>query len=607
MRIIHTFLFVFLFFLGGQIQSQALIDQLRISGNWALMGDLFVDEEDNYIYVQQVYASKWIRPYVYYTSRGLRVGNQVLDRASGIEAGSRVPGDDLVVYDYFILKLSPQFELLDYQVISQTNQVHDVSFEGGKLGFIFFSHDDYPLHIGDEVYHTDLDSNAGKWGVILNNDLEVEWVASFPSWSVDQICPAGPGDSSVYFGVNFPTRFEEKPIFLLGDTIRNHRTEIGGGHTHLKSVMILKYDIGKDRIVAKTRIGGYGVESELLDFQLNQDDDLITLSLGAGNRHIFFGEQFTDSASMEGIGGHSYLFDLVLVQFNQDLNLDWASTTPEAFYDIPQSFRQGSDGSIYILASLNYGDTLRIRDTLIKQPIGIGIWGNSKSGVIKFDSAGVFQWIHQIEGGYDRNSIYSMRVDDSHDLINFLTFFQGGYGYFGDTIVETIPESDRSHLASINYGISTETGGVEEFYYSGYGNGAPRIDEIAKEDEGRWMGILLTTFLQDSFFGEEFPFTNVVFFRADPNAIVSAIEQARDIPMTLYPNPARSGDRIRIDGLPGIRDIQAIHISGRPAAIRWSAHAQGAELYFSDVLPSGLYLLQVETEEGIQYAKIQIQ
>src|SRR6056297_1145511 len=96
MRIIHTFLFVFLFFLGGQIQSQALIDQLRISGNWALMGDLFVDEEDNYIYVQQVYASKWIRPYVYYTSRGLRVGNQVLDRASGIEAGSRVPGDDLV-------------------------------------------------------------------------------------------------------------------------------------------------------------------------------------------------------------------------------------------------------------------------------------------------------------------------------------------------------------------------------------------------------------------------------------------------------------------------------------------------------------------------------
>ena len=116
-----------------------------------------------------------------------------------------------------------------------------------------------------------------------------------------------------------------------------------------------------------------------------------------------------------------------------------------------------------------------------------------------------------------------------------------------------------------------------------------------------------TSFLRDSFFGEDFPFTGVLFFRADPNAIVSAIEQARDIPMTLYPNPASSGDRIRIDGLPGIRDIQAIHISGRPAPIRWSAQPHGAELYFSDALPSGLYLLQVETEEGIQYAKIQIQ
>jgi hypothetical protein len=518
-----------------------------------------------------------------------------------------VPGDELIVYDYFVLKLSPQFELLDYQVISQTGWIQDVSYQGGKLGFVFLSHDDHPLHIGDEVYHTDLDSNAGRWGVILNNDLEVEWVASFPSRSVDQICPAGQGDSSVYLGVNFPTRFEEKPIFLLGDTIRNHRTEIGGGHTHLKSVMILKYDIGKDSIVAKTRIGGYGVESELLDFQLNQDEDLITLSHGAGNRHIFLGEQFTDSVSMEGIGGHSYLFDLVLVQFNQDLNFDWATTTPETLFDVPQSFRQGADGSIYALVSLVYGDTLRIRDTLLKQPIGIGIWGNSKSGVIKFDSAGVFQWIHQIEGGYDGNSLYSMRVDDSHNLINFQSFFQGGYGYFGDTIYETIEESDRRQVGYVHYGISTETGGVEEFYYSGYGNGSPRIDEIAKEEEGRWMGILETTFLRDSFFGEDFPFTGVLFFRADPKAIVSAIEQARDIPMTVYPNPARSGERVRIAGLPGIRDIQAIHISGRPAAIRWSAHAHGAELYFSDTLPSGLYLLQVETEEGIHYAKVQIQ
>src|SRR6056297_198554 len=593
--------------IGGaySLQSQALIDQLRISGNWALMGDFFVDEEGNYIYVQEVYASEGLRPNVRYSDLGLTVGNQVLDRASGIEAGSPVPGDDLVVYDYFILKLSPQFELLDYQVISQTNQVHDVSFEGGKLGFIFFSHDDHPLHIGDEVYHTDLDSNASRWGVILNNDLEVEWVASFPSRSVDQICPAGAGDSSVYVGVNFGG--SEWEVIVFGDTLRNHLTTVEFGTTYLESVMIFKYDIALDSIVSKTRIGGNNVRSRLHDMQLNNNKDLVTLGYSAGVRHVYFGEQFTDSARMLGIGTSSLLNELVLAQFNKELNFDWATTTPETLFDVPQSFKQGSDGSIYVRASLRYGDTLRIRDTLLKQPIGIGIWGNSKSGVIKFDSAGVFQWIHQIEGGYDRNSIYSMRVDDSHNLINFLTFFQGGYGYFGDTIVETIPESDRSHLASINYGISTETGGVEEFYYSGYGNGAPRIDEIAKEDEGRWMGILLTTFLQDSFFGEEFPFTNVVFFRADPNAIVSAIEQARDIPMTLYPNPARSGDRIRIDGLPGIRDIQAIHISGRPAAIRWSAHAHGAELYFSDALPSGLYLLQVETEEGIQYAKIQVQ
>ena len=45
------------------LQSQALIDQLPISGNWALMGDFFVDEEGNYIYVQEVqFADEGIRP-----------------------------------------------------------------------------------------------------------------------------------------------------------------------------------------------------------------------------------------------------------------------------------------------------------------------------------------------------------------------------------------------------------------------------------------------------------------------------------------------------------------------------------------------------------------
>src|SRR6056297_1239934 len=118
MRIIHTFLFVFLFFLGGQIQSQALIDQLRISGNWALMGDFFVDEEGNYIYVQTTLAEEGDFPNRVYTEGGLTVGNKQLDRAAGIEAGSFTSFTQTMV-DVFILKISPEFELIDYQVISK--------------------------------------------------------------------------------------------------------------------------------------------------------------------------------------------------------------------------------------------------------------------------------------------------------------------------------------------------------------------------------------------------------------------------------------------------------------------------------------------------------
>src|SRR6056297_1859916 len=597
--------------IGGaySLQSQALIDQFRISGNWALMGDFFVDEEGNYIYVQEVYASEGLRPNVRYSDLGLTVGNQVLDRASGIEAGSPVPGDELIVYDYFILKISPEFELLDYQVISQTGWIQDVSYQGGKLGFVFMSSEDAPIHIGDEVYHTDLDSNAGRWGVILNNDLEVEWVASFPSRSVDQICPAGAGDSSVYLGVYFHNSDRESVV--LGDTLVNYgyERENNGNiyYSYFHSNVFFKYDYRIDTVLWTSRIGSDKSYTKILDIQLNKDDDPLFLAQ-AGGEHTSIGNNFEDTVEILGYRDTGLLWDCVVFSVDEGTGeVHWATSTPEARFDVPQSFKQGSDGSIYALVSLVYGDTLRIRDTLLKQPIGIGIWGNSKSGVIKFDSAGVFQWIHQIEGGYDGNSLYSMRVDDSHNLINFQSFFQGGYGYFGDMIYETIEESDRRQVGYVHYGISTETGGVEEFYYSGYGDGSPRIFEVAKEAEGRWMGVLQTSYLRDSFFVEDLPFTGVLFFRSDPNAIVSAIEQARDIPMTHSPKPARSGDRIRIDGLPGIRDIQAIHISGRPAAIRWSAHAHGAELYFSDALPSGLYLLQVETEEGIQYAKIQIQ
>ena len=66
-------------------------------------------------------ASEGFFPNPRYTDLGLTVGNQVLDRAaSGIEAGSLFQVYELIVYDYFVLKLSPEFELLDYQVISQT-------------------------------------------------------------------------------------------------------------------------------------------------------------------------------------------------------------------------------------------------------------------------------------------------------------------------------------------------------------------------------------------------------------------------------------------------------------------------------------------------------
>ena len=249
---------------------------------------------------------------------------------------------------------------------------------------------------------------------------------------------------------------------------------------------------------------------------------------------------------------------------------------------------------------------MHIRDTILIQPIGLETsWSKSKQGIIKFDSLGVFQWIHQIEGGYDRNSIYSFRVDDNFDQVIVSTKLDGGYGYFGDTLFETIADSDRRHTASVHYGISTETGAVEDFYYGSFGRAGAQIFEIEKEEAGRWRVFWI---MQKNFsLVREIRGVSILFFQADPNAIVSAIEQARDISYTLYPNPASVGDRIRIDGLPGIRDIQAIHISGRPAPIQWSVHAHGAELYFSDALPSGLYLLQVETEEGIQYAKVQIQ
>lgn len=609
MKIIHTFLFVFLLFWGGQIHAQALINQLPISGKWALIGDLFVDEDGNYIYVQEVNSGEG-SSYPIYTDLILQVGEQLLDRASGIEAGSPIPCKDRFVYDYYILKISPEFELLDYQVISQVTGMWDTAYEGGKVGMVFNSCGDAPMHVGDEVIPSSLDTNGGRWALILDSNLDVEWAASLPRNSVSQICPAGPGDSSVYLGVYFDEA--DREVIVLGDTLRNYGYERQFNdsityYSYFHSGLFFKYNYKKDSVLWTSRIASDWSYTKVLDIQLNKDDDPIFLAQ-AGGEQTSIGDNFEDTVEIFGYREPSLLWDCVLFCVNdQNGGVKWATSTPEARYDVPLSFKQDSEGSIYARVSLRYGDTLRLRDTLLKQPRGIGTRGNKKYGVVKFDSVGAFQWIHQIEGGYDRNVIYKMRLDEEHNLLNLTTYFQGGFGYFGDTIIETIAESDRSHSARINYGISTETGGVSDYYYSSYGNSGPRIFYVAKEAEGRWMGVLETSFLQEPFFGEDFPFTGVLFFQADPNAIVSAIEQTKETPVTLYPNPAPAGDRIQLDGLKGIQDIQAIHLSGQPAPIRWSAHAHGAELYFSDALPSGLYLLQVETETGIHYAKVQIQ
>ena len=193
-----------------------------------------------------------------------------------------------------------------------------------------------------------------------------------------------PGRFECVFGSVFHN--SDREAIVLGDTLVNYgyERENNGNiyYSYFHSNIFFKYNYKRDTVLWSSRIGSDKSYTKILDIQLNKDGDPLFLGQAAGTQ-TSIGDTFEDTVEIFGISRSEFAkWDCVLFNIDKGTGeVDWATSTPEARFDVPQSFKQGSDGSIYVRASLSYGDTLRIRDTLIKQPIGIGIWGNSKGGL----------------------------------------------------------------------------------------------------------------------------------------------------------------------------------------------------------------------------------
>jgi hypothetical protein len=519
----------------ASLTSQTVGEVLEIRDasqyNWDLSpGEAVKDEDGNYYYYQTQFAKS--------SDPNLMTNGGINFNGINMERGPLL--DTISQYSYFvyIMKFSPDFELLATNTIMNVNRVESISVNHGHFSIVIQTRQNFPLIVGNKVYQSSDMSNE-SWVLVFDENLERVETIHYPNNAVKS-ANLGKEKGEIFIGLQLN---ELSNFVVLGeDTVWNYSDTIAPGIEYSPYTgVVASYNFLENRYSWTSKFGDVWGGSLIKQIRVDTFGDIIVLGISGASSYVYIDDR-KDSLPAKGITlDRETVAESVLIKYSPSGEYIWGITTPEAQWDVIQDFSLDQIGNVYIYG-WHYNDSLTFQDTiLISNPDTYEGFDN-RSILAKFRRDGTYDWVSQFQGAYSEG-FYSKVNAGAPDFL----YVSGGFR-FGDIILgDSVIQHDMTSLfpSFITYKIDKGSGKEELIYQSN--STLSRIIEAIPIDNDKAL-LLINTSDRIELFGIEYESPgNVVFIKVDLKELVNSNENiANDKTVMVYPNPIECGNTLKI-------------------------------------------------------------
>ncbi|MCB0738853.1 MAG: T9SS type A sorting domain-containing protein [Bacteroidetes bacterium] len=431
---------------------------------------------------------------------------------------------------------------------------------------------------GTDSFFVEPNGSTNGFVLKLNNDGEFTWVYT---------CGSGLGTYARTVDTD-----SEGNVYLSGDFELAFDADNGEGETKL------------------TPVG----ESDVYIIKLNSAGEFQWATSFGGDKHDDVGEVLVDNSDNvlvaggfestvdfdPGVGETKFTSngrtDAFVSKFNKDGNLLWAQAIGGSSSDFGLCLANGNNGNVY-MGGYFY-------DSVDFNP-GSGTHFLKSNGsddifILKLDAAGSYNWAKSV-GGTFRDRAICLDTDEQENA--YLSgFFSRDVDFNPNDGVDTVKSKgyDDIFVQKLDkdgeYEWTFTFGGVKrEFLYGAHYDGNTMILAGSFED---------TITLADNrqFISKGFA-DGIVFKLKDKSVGLPKDQQKMSV--ALYPNPNQGNFLLRLNKLQENVSISIYQVNGK--LISKATYQNQREIPLQIQSESGMYLVQVETKEGVEQVLVSIQ
>lgn len=498
----------------------------------------------------------------------------------------------------YVIKLSPDFELLASNVLKNVRHVENISANEGHFSIAISGEGSYPLMVGDTIIERPIDGSS-KWVVVFDEDLELVESINMPTSTTLAWASLGKEPGELFLGIDI--KDDTEYIVYGSDTLWNYRYEspiTPNYYFHPPTGVIAGYNYTTREYQWIRKFGGEYGGSQIRQIEIDAFGDVVGLFWGGTSPYFYIDDREDSIPSSGRTLDRAISAESALVKLSPTGEYLWGAATPEARYDIMIEMSLDADGNIYMIGH-HSNDSLVYRDTVLHSQ-GDDLSGFERRGITaKFNRDGTFGWVHQLSGAYSYCYNYNINAISS-DYIYISELCRHGEIVVGDSIFEL-------DVSLWNYEITCRVGKdgkSEELIVYSEGS-LPRTNDIIALDNDRVI-LMYRSIAGEEFFGQDFGSPGrTIFLKLNLIETVSSDDLVyRRDDFSMYPNPVERGGQVNLAIDKGMHhqkmELKILGMDGREL---WNKTGMIGEGGMKIDLPPGLsssaYILLLLGEEGV--------
>lgn len=314
-------------------------------------------------------------------------------------------------------------------------------------------------------------------------------------------------------------------------------------------------------------------------------------------------------SAANGIGNDSYIVKTDAMGMEE-----WTSPFLDSLIDIAHAGRNTDDGGFIIAGDQQHPD------------------GHYNIYALRIDSLGQVVWHKRYDSPLNGGAQNLIATTDGNYLISGESFPDTAEPYFDFHLIKITPDGDTLWTKYIGdpfgeaaFKVIEERPGV--YTMAGYGYNFANIstdifvvetDSLGNETNRRHygtpsidQGFDLAPSIYGGFLAAGFANVNgddqfILVYDQFLPANTGGISPDRILPLTIYPNPAKPGEEVRIEGIFGRPVLTITDLQGRKVLTRILS-VDDMTFKIPDSMASGVYLLNLTDREKFYYSKLRLE